>query len=130
MTGNSFYALFPLKGKRFESVTITDVEPGTWESPLRIHFRSAEIKDFSIDVNICGTNVLGNFIKAFAFGNFFTCENKQGDISQDRWDLIRKEKPVLGMSIAEVELTLGKPLKSNDIETKDGHLLELTYSGY
>ncbi|HEX2608571.1 MAG TPA: hypothetical protein VHK91_14380 [Flavisolibacter sp.] len=106
-----FYSLFPTRNGRYEPVTITKVEPGTWETPLRIHFSYAGVADTTIDVNGCGTNVLNSYKTAFHFSTYFVDKSPQDTIGKERWKLIRNGKIAKSMTTAQVKMALGKPAK-------------------
>jgi hypothetical protein len=130
LQGKTFWALFPISGKKFEQVTITNVVPGTFEAPLRVHYSAPGVPDATADVNCCGTNVLSTYIKQFHFSKYFTCTNLRGGMAADRWDLVQKGKPVIGMTITETVITLGKPQKVVETIDTDGTKTEYTYSNY
>lgn len=129
LTGN-YFALFPILGKRFQPVKVTLVEPGTWETPIRIHYNAPGVADAFIDVNIVGTNVINSYRKPFHFSRYFSCENPQGSIASDRWNLIQKGKPEIGMTVDEIILTLGKPVKTTETVNATETKIEYVYSLY
>lgn len=129
LIGN-YFALFPILGKRFQPVTITLVEPGTWETPIRIHYSAPGIADTFIDVNIVGTNVIDSYRKPFHFSRYFSCENPQGNIASDRWNLIQKGQPEIGMTEDEIVLTLGKPAKITETVNATETRIEYAYNLY
>jgi hypothetical protein len=128
LEGNRFYSLFPIRGKRFTEVSITRVEPGTWETPILVHFQVKDVLDSVIYLTICPTNVLTSYSNDFHFTKFFTCKNpKDESIRETTWDLIQKSQIKAGMRIDEVELSLGKPTRFTSEETGETELQEYFY---
>ncbi|QEC43289.1 hypothetical protein [Pseudobacter ginsenosidimutans] len=123
------YSLFAIGGKKYEKVKIKNVIPGHPENPIGIVYSSASATD-TVYVNLCGTNVAGAYIEAFHFNKYFTCENKQGKIPIEKWELIRAGKPDLDMNAEEALLTLGKPKKVEETTMRDAVKTVYTFDRY
>ena len=127
LKNKTMYSIFPVKGKRFTPVKITYIEASTSETPLKLHFETTDLKDSTIDVVLCGTNVRQSFASTFHFSRFFRCDNPQGSIKNDIWILIQQGKVTLDMIRGEVEMSLGKPQKITETTSKGGNSAEYTY---
>lgn len=130
LVGKSYYTRFALRGKRYEPVTITGVEPGTWEAALRLHLRSKEVRETTVDVNGCGTNVLSSHRTAYRLDNFLTepaTPAGLGTVSPESWDAIRTGNVLPGMTPAQVEEALGKPQKIIKLISANKKRLEYVY---
>lgn len=109
-----------LDGNKYVPVTITAVTPGDEHFPVRIHFDNEKGEPFSVLTHLSGTlNSISRlpFYKLFSFSD---PRKKHKDINDENWKLITEGKITIGMTQAEVRLSLGKPADINRIPTYSG----------
>ena len=130
LTGQLFFTLFPIKGRRYERVKITKVDIGTWETPIRVHIVNEIAIDSIIDVSFLGTNIVGAYSDRFNFKKYFSVQDIRGETPDSIWKNVQIGKLQLGMSPGNVRLILGKPSQVKVVVNSGKEMITYFYPQY
>ncbi len=112
-------------GLRYVPVTITRVEPGNANQPLRVYFTDSSMHEYSVMMTIgADPTSTRNFDKFFAFENPRT---KYATITDRVWGLIMRSEIETGMTSNECRLALGAPNDYTRVPTNAGMVERWTY---
>lgn len=107
------------KGLRHVAVEIVDVQPGTWNYPIKVVFvpKDSDVPHYVLMTIGDKRSSTQNFDTLFSFDNPRT---KYPYIEDDVWQLIMNSKVKRGMSKDECRLALGTPSTRGQFPTTAG----------